>query len=144
VVELALPPLRARGVDDVARLARHFADAAAKRHARPVPEITREAMAKLCAYPWPGNVRELENCLESAVVTMDGERIDAGDLPLPGARTAAAIAMPLEDRVRTLEEVEREHIEAVLAKVGGNRTLAAKLLGIGRNTLQRKLARWGL
>lgn len=144
VVELALPPLRARGVEDIARLVRHFASAAAKRHARPDPEITREALAKLCAYPWPGNVRELENCLESAVVTMDGDRIDAGDLSLPSARTAASSAMPVEDRVRTLDEVEKQHIEAVLAKVGGNRTLAAKLLGIGRNTLQRKLARWGL
>lgn len=142
VVELNLPPLRERGEEDIARLARHFVELAARRHGRRVPQISGPALGKLTKYPWPGNVRELENCVESAVVVMEGERIEAADVPL--VERSSTVAREDDQRVRTLEEVEREHIERVLAKADGNRTLAAKLLGIGRNTLQRKLSGWGL
>ncbi len=146
VVELTLPPLRERGAKDIARLAHHFAAAAAKRHGRPVPPLTKEAIERLCRYRWPGNVRELENCMESAVVVMESTELTVDDLPLPERLPAFARA---EDKppsqegehILTLEEVERRHIQSVLDKVAGNQSAAAKLLGIGRNTLARKLKR---
>jgi len=160
VVEIGLPPLRERGPKDISRLAHHFAAAAAKRHDRPVPTISRAALDRLERYPWPGNVRELENCIESAVVVMDGNQIGATDVPLPDrppqlhskppsyrGRDASPHRAPKSDRsnrhVLTLEEVERRHVLQVLDSVDGNQTLAAKLLEIGRNTLARKLKRWG-
>ena len=140
VVQVALPALRERGAADIRRLAQHFTVKAAKRHRRPVPTISDAAYAKLVAYDWPGNVRELENCLESAVVIMDGTRITPDDLPLlERGRSSNSSA-----EVRPLEDVEREHILRVVDHVDGNRTLAAKLLGIGRNTLTRKLKSYGL
>ena len=153
VVELVLPPLRERGEEDLRRLVEHFLRVAAKRHGRPARELAPEAMARLLGYRWPGNVRELENCLESAVVISEGEVIEAADLPLPErapkleAREAPAPAVALETSpgaVVPLEDVERSHILGVLERVEGNRTLAARLLGIGRNTLARKLKQYGL
>ena len=147
VVEITLPPLRERGAKDIGRLAHHFAASAAKRHGRAVPAITKEAVARLCRYRWPGNVRELENCLESAIVVMEGKEITADDLPLPErlpafARDSDKPPSQEGDRILTLEEVEQRHIQSVLDKVDGNQSLAAKLLGIGRNTLARKLKRF--
>jgi Nif-specific regulatory protein len=144
VVEIGLPPLRKRGDKDITRLARHFAASAAKRHGRPVPTISAAALERLHAYRWPGNVRELENCLESTIVVMDGNEIGLADLPLPDTTLSSAPHGPESegDRILTLDEVERRHVLSVLAKVAGNQTTAAKLLGIGRNTLSRKLKKW--
>ncbi|MEZ4443273.1 MAG: sigma 54-interacting transcriptional regulator [Polyangiaceae bacterium] len=144
VIEIPLPALRDRGREDIARLARHFAVAAAKRHGRPAPTVAAEAMERLLRYRWPGNVRELENCMESAVVIMDEAMIGPHDLPLPERPLSldSTTERPPESsggRILTLAEMERRHIERVLAHVGGNQTAAAKLLGIGRNTLGRKL-----
>ncbi|MCA9621188.1 MAG: sigma-54-dependent Fis family transcriptional regulator, partial [Myxococcales bacterium] len=88
--------------------------------------------------------RELENCMESAVVIMDEAMIGPHDLPLPERPLSldSTTERPPESsggRILTLAEMERRHIERVLAHVGGNQTAAAKLLGIGRNTLGRKL-----
>jgi len=165
VVELALPPLRERGAADIERLARHFVVAAARRHGRPNPELTPAALERLGRYAWPGNVRELENCLESAVVIADGTRIDASDLPLPdrlpifaearvrnslppsecgSARKLTSVKpSPVDGPPEPLEVVERRHILAVLRHADGNQSLAAHLLGIGRNTLARKLKAYG-
>jgi Nif-specific regulatory protein len=147
VVEIVLPPLRDRGGKDIARLAHHFAAAAAKRHGRPLPRLSQAAVERLCRYRWPGNVRELENCLESAVVIMDGSVIGPEDLPLPDRPLAFSPASERGegadgDRVATLEEVERRHVLAVLERAGGNQSIAARMLGIGRNTLARKLRRF--
>jgi Nif-specific regulatory protein len=156
VVEIRLPPLRVRGAEDVAKLVRHFATTAARKHGREVPSISPPAMARLTSYPWPGNVRELENCVESAVVIMEGSQMKPEDLPLPeralvlpdapAAPASKPVATSLEpslpadaQAIRPLDDVERDYIAAAVEKVGGNRTLAAKLLGIGRNTLARKL-----
>ena len=169
VVEIRLPPLRDRGTEDLLRLARHFVAQAARRHGRPVPGIARSAMARLAAYPWPGNVRELENCLESAVVIAEGPDLGPGDLPLPtrlpgapaaagdpgataawgttGAAPSAAPSSPADVLAAgaaeglTLAEMERRYLDAVLAHTGGNKSEAARRLGIGRNTLARKLRR---
>jgi Nif-specific regulatory protein len=157
VVELRLPPLRARGPEDVVRLARHFVGTAARRHGRPAPAISAAALSRLSAYPWPGNVRELEHCLESAVVILDGDELLPEHLPLPGSApvlTALGPAAPgapatspaqaAPSALRPLAEVEREHILAVLEQLEGNRSLAARALEIGRNTLARKLKEYGL
>ena len=149
VVELVLPPLRKRGPKDIARLAHHFAISAARRHGRAVPTISKAALDRLTSYRWPGNVRELENCIESAIVIMDGSEIGPDVLPLPDRPhllTRASESAPESegDRVLTLEQVERRHIERVLDRLGSNQTAAAKMLGIGRNTLARKLKKYGL
>jgi len=146
VVEIALPPLRVRGAEDVTRLVRHFLAHHAKRHGRSVPKIAPAALARLAAYSWPGNVRELENCLESAIVVMEGDELRAEHLPLP-ERVPSLRASATEssgDRVPTLAEVEKEHVLSVLARANGNRSEAARLLAIGRNTLQRKLREYGV
>jgi Nif-specific regulatory protein len=145
VVEIVLPSLRERGPGDIVRLAKHFLIAAARRHGRPVPNVTPLALERLRNYRWPGNVRELENCMESAVVVMEGTEIGPDDLPLPDRTPSAPTpSMPESDRVLSLDEVERRHIVAVLGRAGGNQSTAAKMLGIGRNTLARKLKKYGL
>jgi Nif-specific regulatory protein len=151
VVELVLPPLRDRGEDDLERLAHHFVAAAAKRHKiEPAPKLSPGAVARLKNYRWPGNVRELENCMESAVVLSEGE-ILAEHLPLPGGERAPEPPPPTappraagNTAIMSLSEIERRHILGVLEVVKGNRTAAAKALGIGRNTLARKLKEYGV
>jgi Nif-specific regulatory protein len=143
VVEIVLPPLRERGAHDIARLVRHFVEAFGKKHGKNVTAITDDAVARLVAHPWPGNVRELENCLESAVVLSDGGPLRPEHLLLPGRE----MPLPAGSRrrvVRTLVQAEREAIDVALEVAAGNRTRAAKLLGIGRNTLLRKLKGYGL
>lgn len=161
VVEMVLPPLRARGREDLERLIRHFVQAAAQHHHLATPTLSASAMARLVAYPWPGNVRELENCMESAVVLSDGGVILPEGLPLPshtprlplGGSVLGGELVPLHPDGRdtpvggemlTLAEVERRHILMVLDRVHQNRSEAARLLGIGRNTLGRKLKDFGL
>jgi Nif-specific regulatory protein len=150
VVELVLPPLRERGAEDIERLARHFIAASAKRHRLPWPRLSAAALERLKRYRWPGNVRELENCIESAVVLCEGEILEE-HLPLPkvvGAPLALAEspaeALEGSGELLPLAEVEKRHILRVLDSVKGNRTAAAKVLQIGRNTLGRKLKEYGI
>ncbi len=145
VVELGLPPLAARGARDIARLARHFLTTAARRLGSSAPTLAPETLERLAAYPWPGNVRELENCIESALVVMDGSVILPEHLPLPDRVDLASESRPEGHRgLRTLEEVEREHVLFVLETVQGNQSEAARVLAIGRNTLARKLRSYGI
>ncbi len=160
VVELRLPTLRERGADDIVPLVRHFVSAAARRHGREIPSVAPDALERLVHYPWPGNVRELENCIESAVVIMDGPVLLPEHLPLPERNRLSEGVEALEEEeagandpempipaeaagIRPLAEVERDYILQALERVGGNRSLAARLLGIGRNTLARKLRSYG-
>ncbi len=148
VVELMLPPLRDRGAEDLERIARHFiATSTRKHHVAQEPRLSTPALDRLKAYQWPGNVRELENCIESAVVLCDGDILPE-HLPLPETGRLPAppvtIATNGAETVVPLAEVERRHILSVLERADGNRTLAAKWLGIGRNTLGRKLKEYGL
>jgi transcriptional regulator with GAF, ATPase, and Fis domain len=148
VVPIVLPPLRERGRQDLLRLVEHFVDRYAKRHHREVRRVTEAALARLLAHDFPGNIRELENCIESAVVLCDGGIIDAADLPLvvrprantrePGLRSSGS-GPRLGDPDVPLAEIEQAHVEAVLAACDGNQSEAARRLGIGRNTLARKL-----
>jgi Nif-specific regulatory protein len=196
VIELELPSLRARGSDDIERLALHFVELYAHRHKKPVRGLHREALARLRAHVWPGNIRELEHCIESAVALCAGEQITAADLPLPmplglpppafppsatSARSSRSTVPPASARSLrpasasstgstsselsgefsgelavpatpllpggglhlpdglTLEEVEQRYLAHTIARYGGNRSEAARALGIGRNTLLRKL-----
>ncbi len=134
VVAIDLPPLRDRG-DDILLLMRHFLMRFSTQAGRPVPRLTDRAIEALRAHPWPGNVRELQNLFQRLTILTDGEEIDATALPV-----AMRFAVPRERGLqRTLAEVEREHIEAVLAGVGGNKTRAAEILGISRKSLREKL-----
>jgi DNA-binding NtrC family response regulator len=142
VVTLQLPPLRDRR-DDIPLLAQQFVRRAAQAMGKKVTAIAPPAMQKLCAYDYPGNVRELENIIERGVALAGGTMLAEEDLP-PGLGTPAGHAAGRgSNEVRTLEAVERNHILDVLAGVGGNRALAARLLGIDRVSLWRKLRRYG-
>jgi Nif-specific regulatory protein len=139
VVQIGLPPLRERGDDDILRLAEHFLDVYGKKHGKQ-PSFGVSARARLIKHRWPGNIRELENCIESAVVLCEGQEVNAEHLSLPSSGVSAPAPAAVQSfRPRLLAEVERDHILQTLESVGGNRSRAAALLGIGRNTLARKL-----
>ena len=105
-------------------------------------------MSQLRSYPWPGNIRELEHCIESAVVLCRGPALLPSHLSLPrGGEAAGAVPEPpaLADSVGLpLAEVEKRHILRTLEAVAGNRMRASTVLGIGRNTLARKLKQYGI
>jgi two-component system response regulator HydG len=134
VLTIDVPPLRDRG-DDVLLLASHFAAKFAGEMSRPVPRLSDATLAVLRGYHWPGNVRELENLMQRLTVLLEGDVIDVADLP-PPMRFSAAAGSP---DLRSLAEVEAEHIRRVLAAVGGNKTRAAEILGLDRKTLREKL-----
>ncbi|OJH34532.1 sigma-54-dependent Fis family transcriptional regulator [Cystobacter ferrugineus] len=139
VVELTVPPLRERR-EDILPLAQVFLVDAARRMGREVPVLGADVADQLQRHAWPGNVRELRNAMERAVALSRGPRIELEDLP-EDVRTALP-APALTGAVRTLEELEREYILAVLARNGGSRTRTSRELGIGATTLYRKLKRY--
>jgi two-component system response regulator HydG len=145
VVRLELPPLRARG-NDILLIAQDLLEKAAARATKNTPRLSRAAAEKLLAYDWPGNVRELRNCVEHAVALSLGGEIGVEDLP---ERVRAhrpeelVLAGQNPAELVPLEEVERRYILHVVEAVGGNRTLAARVLGLDRKTLYRKLAAYG-
>lgn len=140
VVEINLPPLRSRKAD-VPLLAMSFLRQLAEKHDMPIPELTPEAREILTDYEWPGNVRQLRNMMESLLIT-SGDRITPSDLPPEIRREATRDDKRLVlDLPSTVSEAEERLIEKTLDLVDGNRTQAAKLLGIGRRTLQRKIGR---
>jgi Nif-specific regulatory protein len=149
VVEIRMPPLRERGGDDIDLLARHFLAVYARKHDKAVRETDPAAIAILRSYGWPGNIRELEHCIESAVVLCRGPLVLPVHLSLPHPSEAIAeweesIAQDSVPSGLTLDEIERRYVLRTLAECDGNRTRAAALLDIGRNTLVRKLKRWGI
>jgi DNA-binding NtrC family response regulator len=143
VVRIHVPPLRARG-SDILLLAQHFLERYAAQSRRPVVGMTSATADKLLMYPWPGNVRELQNCIERAVALAQFDQIGVDDLPerIKDYKTAR-ISIESNDPAELLpmEEVERRYILKVLEAVGGNKTLAAQVLGFDRRTLYRKLER---
>jgi two-component system response regulator HydG len=141
VVKVEVPPLRERG-SDVLTLARYFIGRFAARAKRPPMELTTPVAERLLAYDWPGNVRELENCLEHAVALGRFERITVDDLPEKVRAYSAqpfAVAVNEPDEVLPLDQLERNYIFRVLKLVDGNKARAAKMLGLDRRTLYRKL-----
>lgn len=142
VVEIRVPSLRERGAVDLDRLIQHFLYAMGRRHGRPGLRLAPAARDALHAWPWPGNVRELEHCIESAVVLAEGDEIGAAVLPLRDVRRVAPVAPAagaFHAELAPLDEVERAYVRWVLDACGGNKSEAARRLGIGRNTLARKL-----
>lgn len=139
VVSLQLPPLRER-TDDIPLLAMHFLRKFAERNAKPVKGFTPAAMDRLLKYSWPGNVRELENAVERAVVLLVGEYISERELP-PGLVEDKDQENPRQTVFgsMTLEEIERMAVLETLEQVGGNKSEAARRLGINRKTLMAKL-----
>jgi two-component system response regulator HydG len=144
VLNVELPPLRARG-GDVLLLAQHFLEREAARVGKPVVGLSSAAAERMIAYGWPGNVRELQNCIESAVALTSYERVAVEDLPERIRRYRRSDVLIASDDPRelvTMEEVERRYVARVLEAVGGNKSLAARVLGFDRKTLHRKLERW--
>ena len=145
VVHIPVPPLRERR-DDIPLLMASFLDEFNRENGRHIKGLNSKAKAAMFRYAWPGNIRELRNCMESAVVMCSGDEITLQDLP-PSVSAAAgtgagddSVSVPLGV---TLDEADRLVIEANLAANRGNKSRTAEILGIGRKTLQRKLAEWG-
>ena len=144
VVPLNIPPLRER-TEDIPFLAEHFVKKLAAANASPVESITEEAIRKLLGYHWPGNVRELENVIERSLVLCSGTRLDAADIRLdtaPRARERAAEDFLPEGL--SLDEYEQSIIREALRRAAGNKSQAARLLGLTRNALRYRLAQMGL
>jgi DNA-binding NtrC family response regulator len=143
VLHLSVPPLRER-TSDIPLLAEQFLAQIASREGQPPRQLSPAALAHLVAYPWPGNVRQLLNVLEQAAILAEDTLLEVRDLP---AFLRDGTTNPILGRIGTeitLEELEREHILGVLGRVGGNRSRAAKLLGLPRRTLYRRLEQYGL
>jgi two-component system response regulator HydG len=137
-----MPPLRERG-SDVLLLAHHFIEQFAGRLGKNVTGISATAAEKLLEYTWPGNVRELRNAIERAVALTGYEKLVVEDLPAK-IRTYRSTDFPVAsgsdpDALVALAKIEQRYILHVLEAVGGNRTRAAKILGLDRKTLYRKL-----
>ncbi|MCS7337614.1 MAG: sigma-54 dependent transcriptional regulator [Verrucomicrobiae bacterium] len=146
VVEIVLPPLRERA-SDIPLLANAFLREFAQENAKPVKGFTPEALDLLMKYQWPGNVRELRTAIEHAVVLCRGERITPRDLP-PQIRSAVGAEASVEQLIAkgdlTVKEAEKQLIIRALKETGGNRTLAAKKIGLSRRTLHRKIRAYKL
>jgi two-component system, NtrC family, response regulator AtoC len=138
VVEIPLPSLRDRA-GDIPLLAQNFLREFAHENNKPVNEFTADALQLLMNYPWPGNVRELRTAIEHAVVLCRGEKISARDLP-PSVRGSRQGVIQLSaGHALTIKEAEKQLIERALKDTNGNRTLAAKKIGMSRRTFHRKL-----
>jgi DNA-binding NtrC family response regulator len=142
VFEVRLPPLRERP-DDVLPLAQHFVAQLAARHHRATPALAPAFAERLLAYPWPGNVRELRNVLERATVLVEGDELTPDLLPYH-LQVAPGLGPQGEAAQLTMQQVEKAHIQKVLAYAHGNKAEAARLLNIGLTTLYRKLEEYGL
>jgi two-component system response regulator FlrC len=159
VFPLLIPALRQRG-EDIAPLARHFLAEHGLRAGRPGLRLSAAAEAALRQHAWPGNVRELENVMQRAVILAPGDRVEIDSLHLAAAAPLAPRAAPRPEmvtptttvaaspaasrKVNKMSEVEREHILATLASVGGSRTLAGQRLGMSERTLRHKLRQYRL
>ncbi|MGQ9686885.1 MAG: sigma-54-dependent transcriptional regulator [Thiobacillaceae bacterium] len=146
VIEMRMPALRDRP-EDILLLAQHIAGRLAAAGGKPLSRLTEDALAALRRYSFPGNVRELENILERAFALSEEGDIDAADLNLAPATheslegKADRTELPLQDY---LDKVEREAIQAALARTGGNKTAAARLLGVTFRSLRYRLERLGM
>jgi len=146
VVKLELPPLRARG-NDILLLAQSFLERFATRSGKCVVGVSSAVAKKLLAYAWPGNVRELQNCLERAVAVARFEQIAVDDLPERIRDYKSANVVVVADdpsELVPLEIVERRYILRVVEAAGGNKSIAARILGLDRKTLYRRLESYGV
>ncbi len=147
VFAVHLAPLRERG-DDVLLLADHFVHTLGARMGKGEPGLSRDAREALIAHSWPGNIRELQNAVERALIVSDGSLITAGQLGITPRREVpsdeAAVPAAPELPVPSLAEAERQMVADALQKARGNKSRAAKLLGVTRSQLYTRLKRFGL
>ncbi len=143
VVRVRLPPLSDRR-EDIPLLANHFRERFNALMGRRIERFSEKALAALLNAPWPGNVRELENAVEHAFVVCQGDTIRLADLPPNIAHPAEISAQETENALNPLDAAEAKTIRRVLERHRGNRTHAARELGLSRNTLWRKMKRLGL
>jgi two-component system response regulator HydG len=145
VIEIPIPPLRARGAD-VLLLATHFLKELGPRAKKEVLGLSPEVAEQFLKYTWPGNVRELSNVIERAIALTAHDHVTVADLPkhLVQNRKAEVVIGSDASELVSLEEIERRYILHVLESVGGSRTAAAKILGLDRTTLWRRLERYGV
>ncbi len=146
VVALKVPPLRARR-EDIPLLAQQFLNIFAEKNRKEIKGFTPHAMDRLLKYEWPGNVRELMNAVERGVVLSRGEYLSEEDLPLIGRDEAPEEEIGQKDAMPAdlpLEEVEKATILNTLESSGGNKSEAARRLGITRKTLHKKLKAYGV
>jgi len=144
VIPIYLPPLRNR-VTDIRPLAEHFVARYANHMGRRQSYLSAEAVELLEAHAWPGNVRELENAIERALIFCQGPELRPADLPLEAcAPPANEFGLPGVGGDMSLVAVETKHILSVLEHCHWNRTRAARELGIGYNTLWRKMNKYGI
>lgn len=144
VIALRVPALRERA-EDIPLLAQHFLTRFSTRNRKSLRGFTPRAMDALRRYSWPGNVRELENAIERAVILAPGEYVGEEDFPASlrgGDGLFSTTSVPCVGQ--SLEEVEREAIARTLARVGNNKSEAARLLGVTRVTLRNKMRKFGL
>jgi DNA-binding NtrC family response regulator len=148
VVEIWLPPLRERA-SDIPLLTGAFLKEFAKEHGKAVNEMSAPALQALMTYPWPGNVRELRSEIERAVVLSQKDKIELSDLS-PTLRAGGSLSVETDPRPvpkqdgLTKQETEKQLILRALREARGNRTLAAKRIGISRRTFHRKLHLYNL
>ncbi len=149
VVEIWLPPLRER-LEDLPLLAQGFLREFSEENHKPVNNFTVDALELLMQYQWPGNVRELRTAIEHAVVLCRGDKITARDLPpavragVAGAPAGGSPARAFARSDVTIREAEKQLIARALKETGGNRTLAARKIGMSRRTFHRKLHEYHL
>ncbi|MFH1138831.1 MAG: sigma-54 dependent transcriptional regulator [Pseudomonadota bacterium] len=149
VITINLPPLRER-LEDIPLLAEHFIRRYARQYNKPALGLRPEALKTLLDHDWPGNIREMENCLARAVIFSKDEKIGPADLPekIRGASKtrapagAADIFRDIPDQGLKLQDMELELLRRTLEKCRGNKTMAAKLLGISRKALYQKMERF--
>jgi two-component system response regulator HydG len=148
VVQIRSPSLRERGTADIRLLAEHTLQKSAQRNRKMIKGFTARALRAIETCPWPGNVRELVNAVERAVILARSEEVDLEDLPLAvqnwGENRKREPGGPGLAAGMTLKEVEAELIGRTLSETGGNRTRAAAMLGITRQTLLNKIKEYGL
>ena len=142
VIHIHVPPLKERK-DDIPLLIASFVQRFAEENGKKIKGIESKARSALYKYDWPGNIRQLQNCIESAVVMCGGEEITLDDLP-PSISQASSESQIMIPSGITLAEAEKMLIQQNLAALKGNKSKTAEVLGIGRKTLHRKLADYGL
>lgn len=141
VVTLIVPPLRERD-NDVELLVDHFVAIFAQKNRRRVDAVTPSCMKLLESYPWPGNVRELENAIERGIILMRGEQLTEKSLPLSIQKFGADPIKDNSDKPASLQDAEKALIAQTLKETNGNKSEAARRLGITRKTLQNKLQKY--
>ncbi len=141
VVMIVVPPLRERG-DDIRELVEYFARKFAEKNRRILDGITEECMNMLVSYPWPGNVRELENAIERGIILMRGTRLTEKSLPLTVQKHVQQHQPDGNRAPVSIFEAEKQLILKTLKETDGNKSRAAKLLGITRKTLKNKLDKY--